>query len=188
MRLFFGVELPAEVQQALGRLNAGGGNRDYRWADPSLMHVTLAFLGEQPEDRLDVLRNVGQAAAAASQPGVLKLGQPGTFGSRAAPRVLWVGLDGDVAALQGLHTQLDAGLRAAGFELEARAFNPHITLARRRQSAQGGGAPPAWPPPGIDSRNTEFPMEKLTLFESRLSPRGATYSHVEDFAVGRTSA
>ena len=53
MRLFFAIELPAEVQAALGRLRPKEDNRDYRWPDPALLHVTLAFLGEQPDSQLD---------------------------------------------------------------------------------------------------------------------------------------
>ncbi len=173
MRLFFAVELPPEVQAVLGKLNPNDASRDYRWTDPSLMHVTLAFLGQQPDARLDLLRSVGKEAAATSRPGILKLGQPGSFGPRKAPRVLWIGLDGDLEALQALHANLNAGLKQAGLDVEDRAYSPHITLARRRESAQGG-PPPNWPP--THSLNNHFTMDGLTLFESRLSPRGPTYS------------
>ncbi len=186
VRLFFAVELPSEVQAALGRLNPNDASRDYRWSDPSLLHVTLAFLGQQPEERLDTLRRVGSEAAAASRAGVLKLGQPGSFGSRNAPRVLWIGLDGDLTALQALQSKLDVGLTDAGFQLEARAFTPHITLARRRESARGG-APPTWPPTRPLGKSPEFPMQRLTLFESRLSPRGPTYIQLVEFPLGLAS-
>ena len=99
MRLFFAIELPAEVQASLGRLRPREDNREYRWSEPSLLHVTLAFLGEQPAERLDVLQHVARVAAGASRPGTLRLGQAGSFGARRAPRVLWVGLDGDLQAL-----------------------------------------------------------------------------------------
>jgi 2'-5' RNA ligase len=180
MRLFFAVELPQEVQLALGTLNPNDPSRDYRWTDPSLMHVTLAFLGQQPEARLDALRSVGQTAAAVSNQGSLKLGQPGTFGPRKAPRVLWVGLDGDLQALQALQANLNGGLKQAGFDVEEREYSPHITLARRRESAQGG-PPPNWPPSQTLSK--PFTMHSLTLFESRLSPRGPTYSPLAEFPL-----
>jgi 2'-5' RNA ligase len=186
MRLFFAVELPSDVQASLGRLKPTDENRDYRWADPSLLHVTLAFLGQQPEDRLDVLRQVGAAAASASRTGILKLGQPGSFGARNAPRVLWVGLAGDLAALEELQDRLDAGLRQAGFDLEQRPFRPHITLARRRESARGG-APAGWPPVHEFDPTAAFPMQHLTLFESRLSPRGATYIDLTTFPLAGVS-
>src|SRR5712691_10552037 len=137
MRLFFAVELPHEVQAALGKLRPNDG-ADYRWAEPSLQHVTLAFLGEQPEERLEVLKSVGATVAQASSRGHLTLGEPGSFGSKKAPRVLWVGVDGDIASLKTLQSRLTQGLAEAGFTLEDRAFSPHITLARRRNNARTG--------------------------------------------------
>ena len=181
MRLFFAVELPQEVQAAVGKLHPDDASRDYRWTDPSLMHVTLAFLGQQPEDRLAALQKVGSVAATGSRPGTLKLGQPGSFGPRKAPRVLWVGLEGDLEALQALHAKLNVGLKQAGFDVEDREYSPHITLARRRESASGG-PPPGWPP--TQSLSNHFTMHGLTLFESRLSPRGPTYIQLAEFPLG----
>ena len=181
MRLFFAVELPQEVQAALGKLHPNDASRDYRWTDPSLMHVTLVFLGQQPEERLDLLHSVGKTAAALSRPGSLKLGQAGSFGPRKASRVLWIGLDGDLPALQALHSNLNGGLKQAGVDVEDRAYSPHVTLARRRESARSG-PPPNWPP--SQSLSKPFPMHGLTLFESRLSPRGPTYIHLAEFPLG----
>ena len=177
MRLFFAVELPGEARAVLARLSDA--NRDYRWSDPTLLHVTLAFLGEQPEQRLDALRQIGADAASASRGGVLRLGNAGQFGGKHAPRVLWVDLAGDTEALTTLHRHLDAGLRASGFPTEERPFRAHITLARRRESAHGG--PPAgWPP---EVEHAAFRLEQLTLMQSRLSPHGPTYTPVFQFPL-----
>jgi RNA 2',3'-cyclic 3'-phosphodiesterase len=183
MRLFFAIELPADVQAQLGRLRLVECT-EYRWVDPSLLHVTLAFLGQQPEDRLSVLEQVGRSAAGVSEPGVLRLGQGGSFGPRREPRVLWIGLDGDVPALLALQATLVAELRAGGFELEDRPFAPHITLARRRDGARSAG-PPDWPPAHSPSGPKAFTMEHLTLVESRLSPRGPTYIPWLEFPLGQ---
>lgn len=180
MRLFFAVEIPSDVQAALGRLRGAEGG-DYRWVDPSLLHVTLAFLGEQPEARLAQLQAIGAAAASESRGGVLKLGAAGSFGARSAPRVLWIGLSGDLEALLGLQTRLARGLRQAGLPSEEanREFRPHITLARRRTTARSG-KPEHWPPTNPPSPNT-FTMQQLTLFQSKLSPRGPTYTSLLQF-------
>jgi 2'-5' RNA ligase len=172
VRLFFAVELPPEIQHDLGRLSDD--NRDYRWVDPSLLHVTLAFLGEQPEERLPTLEHVGREAAADSHTGVLRLGAARQFGSGRAPRVLWVDLAGDVAALSALHANLTHQLKAAAFPTEDRPFRAHITLARRRETAHGG-APGGWPP---EIEHERFKMDTLTLMQSRLSSRGPTYTPV----------
>jgi RNA 2',3'-cyclic 3'-phosphodiesterase len=177
VRLFFAVELPGAARAVLGRLRGEDG--DYRWVDPSLMHVTLAFLGEQPEEQLSLLERIGTEAAHAPG-GTLRLGQAGSFGPKRAPRVLWVDLGGDSDALLGLHKRLAAGLAANGFPVEEREFRAHITLARRRETARGG--PPAGWPPNVD--HAAFAMDALTLMQSRLSPRGATYTSLLQFRLG----
>jgi 2'-5' RNA ligase len=177
VRLFFAIELPGEVRAALVRLRGEDG--DYRWVDPASMHVTLAFLGEQPEDTLPRLQQIGAGAASASQALHLRLGKPGTFGPRSAPRVLWVGLEGDVQALQALQSRLADGLRSAGFGLEDRPFSPHITLARRRDSARNRVA---WSP--AQGQPLAFSASELILFQSNLSPKGATYTALGRFAFG----
>jgi 2'-5' RNA ligase len=177
VRLFFAVELPAEARAVLARLSDA--NRDYRWSDPSLLHVTLAFLGEQPEERLSALQQIGADAARASQGGVLRLGNSGQFGGKHAPRVLWVDLAGDTEALLALQRRVDAGLRQHAFATEDRPFRAHITLARRRESAQGGG-PAGWPP---EVEHAAFKLDQLTLMQSRLSSRGPTYTPVFQFPL-----
>jgi len=170
VRLFFAIELPAEVRAALGRLRDGGD--DYRWVEPGQLHVTLAFLGEQPEDALRRLEQIGTSAAAASRAGTLRLGEAGSYGPRGAPRVLWIGLGGDVAGLIGLQSNLASALRQAGFAIEDRPFSPHITLARRRERAAQGK--PAWPPSQVPTAT--IPLRELVLFQSKLSPKGAIYT------------
>src|SRR5690242_21395956 len=97
---------------------------EYRWVDPRLMHVTLAFLGEQPDDRLPLLERIGSNAAQTCG-GTLSLGEAGQFGSKRAPRVLWVDLAGDTNALRALQQRLNNGLREAGFPSEEREFRAH---------------------------------------------------------------
>lgn len=180
MRLFFAIELPPLVRGILGRLRPpDGDDRDYRWVDPALMHITLAFLGEQPEGRLPALEQIGAHAASTSRGGHLRLGAAGSFGSRRSPRVLWVDLSGNVQALLELQKNLQEGLRKDSFPTEDRPFRAHITLARRRETATGG-APAGWPP---QVEAAEFKLERLTLMQSRLSPRGPTYTPITQFQL-----
>ena len=184
LRLFFALELPRDVRAALGRLQtpAGApGSGDYRWVQSELLHVTLAFLGSQPSDALPRLREVAQSAAQASVRATLSLGDAGSFGAPRAPRVLWVGLRGNLAALTQLQARLSTGLREAGFELEDRPFAPHVTLARRRPNARPG-TPLEWPPrarlPALP-----VPVQSFSLMRSELSPAGPHYTTLERFAL-----
>ncbi len=182
MRLFFAVELPDEVQRTLGRLRPDSlqpGARDYRWVEPSLLHVTLAFLGEQPEDALERLRHLGVAATNGHHPLDLSLAEAGSFGPSRAPRVLWAGLGGDLPALATIQTTLGEGLRSGGFPVDDRPFAPHVTLARRRQEARGPLRfewPPRVPP-------LPFQVDAIALVLSQLGPKGPTHTALEHFAL-----
>jgi len=180
VRLFFAVALPDDVRAKLARLIPGDASRDYRFVDPDGMHVTLAFLGEQPTEKLPDLERIGQAAAGQSEKGCLALGSAGSFGSKRAPRVLWIGLAGDVDRLRTVQSHLTRALASHGFPTEDRDFSPHITLARRRPNATGP-APSGWPP---TLEPTSFPLAELTLFESKLSPQGATYTPLGRWSFG----
>ncbi len=184
MRLFYAVELPEPTRAALGRLEAAQGTAGadaYRWVDPSLLHVTLAFVGERPETELEQLRRVGESAAGQRRAFELALGEAGHFGSPRAPRVLWVGLAGDLAALELLQAALSNCLRVAGYPVEERRFSPHITLARRRERARPGGPVP-WPP-RRSAAASSFAVKELVLMLSELSPGGPRYTVLERFGL-----
>jgi len=184
VRLFFGIELPPDARAALGRTRPGGTHADdqgYRWVDPALLHVTLAFLGEQPPAALESLRTVGHETATAWRGGPigLNLAGFGAFGPRRAPRALWAGLSGDLAGLARLQAALAQRLRSVGVRLDDRPFAPHVTLARRRDGAPATTLP--WPPAA--GPPLAFPAEDLCLFESKLAPTGPRYTVLDSFPL-----
>jgi len=90
------------------------------------IHMTLAFLGEIDDD---ARRRASEAARPVALPPFdLALDRVGGF--RRA-RVAWAGASQAPAPLLELQSRLEAGLRASGFDLEERAFAPHVTLARK---------------------------------------------------------
>ncbi len=139
LRLFVAVELPEPWREALRRetealrsVAPGFG----RWVDPSLLHVTLVFLGYQLADRLAALTSAMDAAAAASSAFTITPGMPGWFGGRGVVRVVWAGIeDRPHGALGKLRDAVAAELRHAGVSFDERPFAPHVTLARARRDA-----------------------------------------------------
>ncbi|MDQ6419094.1 RNA 2',3'-cyclic phosphodiesterase [Paenibacillus sp. LHD-117] len=99
-----------------------------KWTHPLDYHITLQFLGEWPESRLEELDAALRGVAA--EPMTLTLNGGGTFGPRAAPRVLWAGAAGDLERLNALYMAIVQSTQPLGFEAEDRPFAPHITLAR----------------------------------------------------------
>ena len=103
-----------------------------RWVKPEAVHLTLVFLGDIEESRVSIIQQVMDRVGNTNDPLELAVTGLGAFPQRGTPRVLWAGVDGDLASLYGIHKQLTLGLRAAGFAVEDRSLKPHITLARTR--------------------------------------------------------
>jgi RNA 2',3'-cyclic 3'-phosphodiesterase len=139
VRLFIALDLPDTWKSALATLQDDmrtalhkrfGDTVRPRWVRPEGIHLTLKFLGETPENRLDALSNA-LAAAVPDAPGFeLTLGRAGSFSDRRAPRVILATVGGDTKPLTSLTERIETWLAAAGWPRERRAFHPHLTLAR----------------------------------------------------------
>ena len=137
MRLFIALNLPDEVRTALHESAAplrDAAPRGVAWVRPDGLHLTLKFLGEVEEPRVaDVdaaLRRVAASHAAVR----VVIGGVGAFPSLARPRVVWAGVDAS-PRLELLQHDVEAACATLGFEVEGRAFRPHVTLGRVRPEA-----------------------------------------------------
>jgi len=159
MRLFVALHPSptalAELEAAVAPLRTGW--PDLRWTGQDKWHVTLAFLGEVAEDKLDQLTVRLGRAAGWHQAQQLWIGQGGAFPNQKRARVLISRIEGDqpaLAAVTALAGSVAAGARRAGAPPpdEGRRYRPHLTLARCRQptdvsgvvDALGGFAGSAW--------------------------------------------
>jgi 2'-5' RNA ligase len=168
VRLFVAAELPAPARDELaawGRawVQAGG----WRAVPPESLHLTLAFLGERPEE--DVPRIAAVLPGAVTPVGVAELGDAVLLPPR-RPRVSAVRLlERDGGRLAALQASVSDALVALGvFEPEKRRFLPHVTVARRARGDAGNPDGPRW-------RTGPFALPAVVLYRSRLSPRGASY-------------
>jgi RNA 2',3'-cyclic 3'-phosphodiesterase len=189
VRLFAAVDPPPverdRLAAALDRLDrldrAEPADARLRWVPAERWHVTLAFYGEVPEPKVpDLAERLGRAALR-SPPFEVRLTGLGTFPSRAAEaRVLWVGLDGDVDRLVRLADRCRAAGRRIGLALDARAYRPHLTLAR----ARGAADLRAHVASGYDG--DPWPVGTLRLVHSTLGPR-AHHETLAAWPLGRTA-
>jgi len=135
MRLFLAIAFPPALREALAADTAAvrDGFAKARFADPALYHLTLAFLGEVPQPRAaDVIAAMKACRAA---PFSLSIGALGRFRGREGDTV-WRAVSAD-AELFCLQRTLSGELRNRGFALEARAYSPHLTLARAARLREG---------------------------------------------------
>ncbi|MHB8584628.1 MAG: RNA 2',3'-cyclic phosphodiesterase [Thermoplasmatota archaeon] len=181
-RAFIAVSVgsPPAIARVLGELARV--EADLKVVPPENVHVTLAFLGQTDERLVPKVRDAMASAARGVAPMDVTLRGLGTFPPHGSPRVIWVAMEG-ASALSGMEAALRPPLGAVGFELDARPFQPHLTLARAR-SARGAADVRAF----VEARSTEefgtVRIEDVRLYKSHLSPKGPTYDVVECVPLG----
>lgn len=176
-----GIRLTDEAQQAIAM-----STRELReaflrlrWSLPEQWHVTLQFLGETDEEGCScVSKHLGKIRARAAD---IQLAEPGFF-ERAGVFHITVDL---TTSLTALHDEIEQALLPCGFEPEARAFSPHITLARRK----GRGPSPdfarlqkavRWVP---SASLPSFQAREFLLYQSFTHPAGSRYEVRERFPL-----
>ena len=129
-RLFAGVRVDATeaLRGLLAELRREWAGERIRWTRPENWHLTVEFFGETPEGKIPELEKALAAAAGEAQAFGMEIAGLGTFGSPRHPRVVWLGIES--AGLVRLRECVQAALREAGWQPEAREFAPHLTLGR----------------------------------------------------------
>jgi 2'-5' RNA ligase len=157
------------------RLAAGPAGRGLRFGPSDRVHLTLRFLGDVAEERLEGVGAAVAGAAAECPPLSLELRGAGAFPSPGRVRVAWLGLGGDLAQLAALAAALDQRLAPLGFAPEARPFTPHLTVARSRARGGAPGLAAALEATSAELAPIPWRAEALTLFESHLERGGARH-------------
>jgi 2'-5' RNA ligase len=159
---------------------------------PESLHLTLKFIGEQPESAVEPI----QQALASIRVNAFEIHFQGYgfFPTAKSPRVFWLGVHAG-PALPALADAIDEKLAALGIPKEDRAFSPHLTLAR----AAGASASPRRMKSDAPNRNFHLLQEKLAalpapefgtmtpreffLYQSQLSPKGSKYTKLAGFPL-----
>jgi len=184
MRLFIAIELPPEIKQGIAKvqeqLRAAGANAG--WTRPEGIHLTLKFLGEVPELKG---QEILQALAGATQ-GIgklnLEVAGAGAFPNTKNPRVLWLGITGDVEKLGSLQAAVENAMTGLGFEREERKFSPHLTMARIKFSKPRDN----WQQRIESIRDVKlgrFEADHVSLMKSELKREGAVYMELAQISL-----
>lgn len=177
IRLFVGIGFDGELAARIAGLQRGLPGA--RWVEPGNLHLTLRFIGEVGEDLAEEIHH--NLAALTEPPFALTLSGMGLFGDRHQAHTLWLGVERS-DALSRLAARVDAAVVQAGAKPDPRRFNPHVTLARLKDT-----------PPGriqgfIDAsahfRAEHVAVDRFTLFRSTLGRQGAQYDGLADYPLG----
>lgn len=180
MRLFIAVELPNEIRKQLTELQRRLRplTNSARWVAPESIHITLKFIGEVPEKRVE---EIDEALTGFTwKPFIVTVHGVGFFPGARSPRVFWAGME--APTMQGLTEELDARLERAGFEKEKRAFRPHITLARAKVTRIDSSLVTAASSYSEHDFGS-FTADRVFLFQSTLKSSGALYNKVKEYLL-----
>ncbi len=178
MRCFIAVDIDEQIAAAVGRVQDDLREKsrlkksDAKWVDPSLMHITLKFLGEVGDRDIMQICQIITEAAAGCQSFTMNIEKVGTFGAPA--RVVWAGASDDKPLIE-LQNDLDGRLAAIGFAADNRKFSVHLTLCRikNRHAASALTKLVA----GITDTNFgPLYIDSLCLYKSDLTDQGPEYT------------
>lgn len=187
LRLFIAVELSSQMQQALAELIqqlSPLANRSVRWVEPNHLHLTLKFLGDTPSALLPRLNAVLTTVANANCSFELSAQGSGVFPNPNRPRVLWAGISCP-PELNMLQKSLETHMLPLGFKAEERPFSPHLTLGRVSESANAEDIKRVVKALQ-EHQKSEYgsvSVQKFTLFQSTLTPKGPLYISLHRFSL-----
>lgn len=185
-RLFVALELPQSILTALEELQDSLQSRvparAVRWTRPEGIHLTLKFLGDTPAAKVSSIEAALDRAVVGHVPMQLIAAGLGCFPNTHRPRVVWVGLEGYLAALELLHESVDRALTPLGFEPESRGFNPHLTLGRVRREAYADDIKALGNLIELERTETfgQWTADAVRLIRSDLNRDGAVYTTLHE--------
>jgi 2'-5' RNA ligase len=183
MRLFVAIEISAALRNAVelrveslrGRLPAAS------WLKPEALHLTLAFLGEQAEEKVERIAGALAGAVAAHERFAVQSAGAGFFPHHRSPRVAWIALMPQ-EPLAGLASSVRDALELAGIRFDAKRFVPHLTVCRIRsrwRQADTEAFLHTFEDPGA----SPFEVCEVVLFSSELKQSGAVHTILHRFPL-----
>ncbi len=135
-RLFIALPVPSAVKDELCRaqveLQSGLKGDGIRWTKPEQIHLTLKFLGNVADSRIDELIAATTAACVPFPPIQLHSAGFGFFPENRPPRVIWAAVSDEQGHLPKLADAIISATTRFAAENDEKGFSAHLTLGRIR--------------------------------------------------------
>lgn len=185
-RVFCAIELPAAVLEKISEhiilLRAAAPDSPASWSRPENIHLTLKFISEIAQSGITDLSQAAANAVSDFSPFEILIKDTGSFPKHGMPRVFWIGVDDHSGKLAQLQAKLDEECLRLGFAKEARAFNPHLTIARSRKPQGARALAALHKAAGFTS--TQVCVDELSVIRSELSSKGSNYTTISRHVLG----
>ncbi len=185
IRSFLAFELPTDIMSVIVRVSKDlrKTTLDVRWVKEINIHLTMIFLGNIQTEDIEPIKEAGRKICTSYGPFSVFLSGMGCFPHSRNPRVLWLGLEGDLGRLSGFRNALQEPLAPFGVREEKRPFRPHLTLGRFRKQGDKRGLLEDVLEKYQDLKSPECVLDRLTFFKSTLKPGGAVYTKLASWPV-----
>jgi 2'-5' RNA ligase len=155
-----------------------------RWVEPQNLHLTMKFLGDVPDaDVVSVCRAVEAAAGGLALLSFDVVGLECTP-ARGPVKMIWAGVRDPSGELAGAFGELEAAMEVLGFDVERRAFRPHITVGRVRYCPNPAALRHAAARLGDEEFGTQD-ADDIVVYSSQLTKEGPVYAAMAHCRLGQ---
>jgi 2'-5' RNA ligase len=181
-RIFIAVDISDEARERAARYAADLGSQRSRgisWVKPENLHLTLRFLGDCDTGQLERVNAALQKTSAKCSRFSLTIANTGVFPTARKARVLWLGVDGEVAGMVRARKLFDESF---GPEIgKEKPLTPHLTIARVRDPYACRDVVARHLTTGFEP--VTFTVDELVVYESKLRPTGSVYTAIARFGL-----
>ena len=185
IRSFLAFELPYDIKRMVKQISKDirRSKLNVRWVRVDNIHLTVIFMGNMRAEDISAARGEIKKICIEFGPFDIKLKGLGVFPNRQRPRVLWLGLDGEIERMSSLRDSLQELLKPFGIKEEKRSFKPHLTMGRFRKPNKGDSLLDNIISQYKDLGSPVCQLKELVMFKSELKPEGAEYTRVESWPL-----
>ena len=176
IRTFIAIDTPETVTKVALSLQSSVkvNPKAVRWVRKENIHITLRYIGPTAPGEVDMINRLLSEIVGQNSDLSLNVSGTGCFPKKKRPRILWLGVDGEVAKLKLLIEMINSEMDQLGYPQEERNYSQHITIGRIRY-------PQKVTPDVTDFLSAQYEpiswnIPKIILYQSELLPSGAIYS------------
>ena len=184
LRTFISIPIPNQVRTKKNMLYSTLENSPSKinWVKNEQLHLTIKFLGHTPESLFNEIKDGLCNIVSSITPFDLIIDKTGCFPVPERPRVLWLGIDGNIKTLTNLFVKIENKMDQLGFSREEQDYFPHVTLARVKYPQK------YTPDVSIFLNSTydpiDFKVDRVQFLSSELLPTGTVYTLLGSFPLG----
>lgn len=177
MRFFLAINPPSQVRSAIWNATTPVRDAwpDVSWVGEPRIHLTLKFLGEQPDAAAAPLANAIRAIARSHAAPLVRVGGVGAFPNFRRPHVVWIGVEPE-PRLELLHHDIEVACSLLGYEIEGRPFRPHLTIGRVKMSGNADHVRALRAAARKVRFSDEFMVPSIDMMQSEITVGGPSYT------------